>query len=104
MGQKPEEMTCPIIDASLKACEKLVSNTEMGAVRDAGLIHCGQGVEHLEMAHYGTLIAWAKSLRLEQIVPLLEQTLTEEKNADQVLNRCATEQVNDGAARMAKAA
>ncbi len=104
MGQKPEETTCPIIDASVKACEKLISHTETGAVRDAGLIHCGQGVEHLEMTHYGTLVAWAQSLRLEQIVPVLQQTLAEEKNADEVLSRCANEQVNEGAARMANAA
>ncbi len=104
MGQRPETTTCPVIDANIDACESLIRHTEPGAVRDAGIITCGQGVEHYEMARYGTLVSWAKDLRLEQIVPLLEATLKEEHGADAALSRCALGTVNQGAARMARAA
>jgi ferritin-like metal-binding protein YciE len=104
MGQKPETSQCDIIDANIGSCEKLIKHSEPGATRDAGLIAGAQSVEHYEIVHYGTLASWAKDLRLTQIVPLLEATLKEEHNANSVLTRCATEQVNQGAARMAKAA
>jgi ferritin-like metal-binding protein YciE len=69
-------------------------------VRDAGLIACGQAVEHYEMARYGSLVAWAKLGGQKDVVALLEQTLAEEKKADTLLNRLAHDDVN----RAAKAA
>ena len=104
MGQSPSAMTCDIIDAMIKTCEKMVSETEAGPVRDAALIFNGQGVEHYEMAHYGTLIAWAEACGKDEVVSLLQETLEEEKNADATLNDVALGDVNDEAANMAKAA
>jgi ferritin-like metal-binding protein YciE len=76
----------------------------MGAVRDAGLVACGQAVEHYEMARYGALIAWAQAGGHKDIVSLLQQTLDEEKKADKLLNDLAMKQINKSASGMAKAA
>ncbi len=66
--------------------------------RDALLIADAQSVEHLEMALYGTAIAWAHSLGFEDIAEVLEETLEEEKAADELLNSIAVDHINDKAA------
>ena len=46
---------------------------------DAGLLATAPAVEHYEISRYGTLIAWAEELSLEDAVSLLEETLKEEE-------------------------
>jgi ferritin-like metal-binding protein YciE len=58
-------------------------------VMDAGLIGCAQAVEHYEMARYGTLLAWAEQLELDEALDLLEETLEEEEAADEKLSEIA---------------
>ena len=53
------------------------------ATMDACLIAAGQRAEHYEMAAYGTLVAWARGMGHERAARLLQQTLDEEKAADQ---------------------
>lgn len=60
---------------------------------DAVLIGCAQAVEHYEIARYGLLKTWARQLGYDQAVPLLEETLQEERNTDDLLSRIA-EQAN----------
>jgi ferritin-like metal-binding protein YciE len=61
---------------------------------DAGLLAAAQAVEHYEISRYGTLIAWAEELGMREVVPLLEQTLAEEKNADKPLSQLAESKLN----------
>ena len=68
------------------------------ATMDACLIAGGQRAEHYEMAAYGTLIAWAKALGHMDAVDLLQQTLDEEKTADEKLTALAEGGINQGAA------
>jgi ferritin-like metal-binding protein YciE len=49
------------------------------------------------MAAYGTMIAWARSLGLDDAVQLLEETLNEEKAADEKLTALAQGGINDAA-------
>ena len=63
--------------------------TEPGAVRDAGIIAASQKIEHYEIASYGTLCAFAKTLGENDAAKLLTQTLAEEKEADCLLNDIA---------------
>jgi ferritin-like metal-binding protein YciE len=67
-------------------------------LRDATIIGAAQRVEHYEMAAYGTAIAHARLLEQEGIVDLLEQTLAEEKQADEKLTEIAESVVNLDAA------
>jgi ferritin-like metal-binding protein YciE len=56
---------------------------------DAGLIAAGQAAEHYEIARYGALKTWAQQLGMTEAAKLLEQTLKEEKVADQKLTDLA---------------
>src|SRR5678816_3849155 len=69
-----------------------------GATMDACLIAGGQRAEHYEMAAYGTLIAWAKALGHDEAAELLQQTLDEEKAADEKLSGLAEGGINQSAA------
>lgn len=61
---------------------------------DAVLIGCAQAVEHYEISRYGTLTNWAKQLGFANASKLLDETLAEEKRADQLLSQVAEKSVN----------
>lgn len=65
---------------------------------DACLIAAGQRAEHYEIAAYGSLVAWARALGHDDAAELLEQTLEEEKAADEKLSALAEGGINDQAA------
>ena len=69
---------------------------------DACLIAAGQRAEHYEMAAYGTLVAWAKAMGHEEAASLLQETLDEEKAADEKLSGLAEGGINQGAADSAQ--
>jgi ferritin-like metal-binding protein YciE len=68
---------------------------------DACLIAAAQRVEHYEMAAYGTLVAWAKVMGHTEAADLLEETLDEEKAADEKLSSLAEGGINQDAAEAA---
>jgi ferritin-like metal-binding protein YciE len=63
-------------------------------LRDAVIIGSAQRVEHYEIAAYGTAIAHARLLEHTDVVELLEESLGEEKAADQKLTEIAESVVN----------
>ncbi len=75
----------------------MLEEVEEGPVMDACIIAGGQRAEHYEMAAYGTCIAWANALELDDVARLLSQTLAEEKAADQKLSAIAEAGINDAA-------
>lgn len=85
---------CEAMDGLIKEAKEIMESTEPGVVRDAGIISAGQKVEHYEIASYGTLRTFASTLGLDKIASLLEQTLNEEKDADQKLTEVAESSVN----------
>ena len=90
LGKRPQGKTCEAIQGLIEECEELLEEaSEPSSVRDAGLIACGQAVEHYEMARYGALIAWANTLGKTAIVALLQANLDQEKQADTLLTKIA---------------
>ena len=73
------------------------------ATMDACLIAAGQRAEHYEMAAYGTLVAWARTLGHDEAAELLQQTLDEEKAADEKLSELAEGGLNQSAADASQA-
>ena len=71
------------------------------ATTDACLIAGGQRAEHYEMAAYGTLVAWARAMGHSEAADLLQETLDEEKAADEKLSALAEEGINQNAADVA---
>jgi len=74
-----------------------------GEVLDACIIAAGQRSEHYEMAAYGTVIAWAEALGLNDVADVLRETLEEEKAADEKLSALAEGEINQEAASSAEA-
>jgi len=66
---------------------------------DACLIAAAQRAEHYEMAAYGTLVAWARAMGHDEAADLLQETLDEEKAADEKLNSLAEGGINEEAAQ-----
>jgi ferritin-like metal-binding protein YciE len=91
-----------------KHCEGMAGIIEEGngvmeedfddATLDACLIASGQRAEHYEIAAYGTLIAWARTMGHTEVVELLEQTLEEESATDEKLSALAEGGINEEAA------
>ena len=104
LGKPAKAVTCEAIKGLIEEAEEVIGDSDPGPVRDAGLIACGQAVEHYEMARYGALIAWARAEGHNPIVALLQQTLDEEKKADKSLNELALKEINRSASAMAHAA
>lgn len=99
LGKKAVGKKCEAMEGITKEGEDIISETEKGtATRDVGLILAGQKVEHYEIATYGGLVQLAKTLSHNDVAKLLEQTLSEEKEADQLLTSVAENNVNYEAA------
>lgn len=97
-GKKAQAKKCEAMDGLIKEAEELMESTEEGVVRDAAIIAASQKVEHYEIASYGTLVSFAKTLGEDEAMELLEETLNEEKEADQLLTTVAESAVNIEAA------
>jgi len=80
--------------------KEAIDSIDKGPVRDAALIGGAQKVEHYEIASYGTIAALARQLGYKDAVPLLLETLEEEKATDQKLTLLAS---GGGNAKAAKA-
>lgn len=66
--------------------EKEISGIRDANLKDVAIIAAAQSVEHIEMARYGTLVSWAKELEYDEDADLLDETLSEEKEADKLLS------------------
>ena len=98
VGAKPEGIPCKAIQGIIEEGQEILQAFEDGEALDAGLIAAAQAVEHYEIARYGTLLAWAKQLGLSEVQGLIEETLVEEENTDQILSELAEDAINPAAA------
>ncbi|AWA30306.1 hypothetical protein HYN48_09535 [Flavobacterium magnum] len=98
IGQKAVAKKCDAMDGLIKEGEGIMEETELGVVRDAGIIAASQKIEHYEIATYGTLAAFAKTLGHDEALQLLVATLDEEKQADALLTQIAESHINLDAA------
>lgn len=94
IGKKASAKKCDAMEGLIKEGEGILEETEPGAVRDAGIIAASQKIEHYEIATYGTLAAFARTLGQDDAVALLEATLAEEKDADATLTEAAYNDIN----------
>lgn len=95
LGEKPQAKKCDAMEGIVKEGESILEDTDDGsATRDVGIILASQKVEHYEIATYGCLAQLAETLGLDEVKNLLGQTLTEEKEADQLLTDVAERSIN----------
>lgn len=99
LDEKAEAKKCDAMEGLTKEGEGIIESTEAGtATRDVGIILASQKVEHYEIASYGGLAQLAKTLGLDEVAAILEETLAEEKQADVLLTDIAERNINFKAA------
>jgi ferritin-like metal-binding protein YciE len=97
-GVEAKAIDCPAIDGILKEANEVTGDVADKSVLDAAIVASAQAVEHYEITRYGTLVAWAEELGRSDCASVLEETLEEEKAADQALTDVAETRVNRVAA------
>jgi ferritin-like metal-binding protein YciE len=97
LDEKPRGKHCAGMAGIVEeGSEKLQEDME-DSVLDACLIASAQKVEHYEIGAYGTAIAWAEALELSDVAQVLQETLAEEKAADEKLTALAESGINEAA-------
>lgn len=99
LEEKAAAKKCDAMAGLLEEAEGIIEDTDEGTlIRDAGLILAAQKVEHYEIATYGTLAVFAKTMGRDDVAELLAQTLANEKETDVALTTIAEGFVNEQAA------
>jgi len=101
IGEKARGKHCDGMAGIIEEGKSVMEEDFDDVTMDACLVASAQRVEHYEMAAYGTLVAWAQAMGHNDAAELLEQTLEEEKAADQKLTELAEGGINEGAATAA---
>ena len=94
IGKRAQGKTCPAIDGILEEGQEVVKEAEDDTIRDAAMLAAAQAVEHYEISRYGTLIAWAGKMGLDDAAGILAETLEEEKATDENLSELAESEIN----------
>ena len=102
LDEKVRGKHCEGIAGIIEEGKALMEEDFDDATLDAGLIAAGQRAEHYEIAAYGTLVAWAKTMGHTDAATLLQKNLDEEKVANDKLSELAEGGINQGAADAAE--
>jgi ferritin-like metal-binding protein YciE len=95
--KKPQGKTCAAINGITEEGAEIMEEYKGSPALDAGLLAAAQAVEHYEISRYGTLIAWAEELGLDDAGSLLKETLEEEEATDEALTEIAKTAINQQA-------
>lgn len=86
---KPGNTVCKGMKGLLEEGQKIIETEGDPQVKDAALIGAAQRVEHYEIAAYGTVREFARTLGYDDIARSLDMTLREEGDTDKDLSRIA---------------
>ncbi|QJE72808.1 ferritin-like domain-containing protein [Aerophototrophica crusticola] len=101
LDQRPRAKHCDAMEGLIEEAQSLLDEGLPPQLLDAAILAAAQKMEHYEIAAYGTVHAYAEACGLNDVAKLLEQTLAEEKQTDELLNRIAIEDVNKKAMQAA---
>jgi ferritin-like metal-binding protein YciE len=97
LGLFKGEQKCLAMEGLIAEGKKLMKEDMSPEVSDAAIIAAAQKIEHYEISSYGTAKAYAQELDLSEVEDLLQQTLDEEYEADDLLTELAESRVNQRA-------
>ena len=100
-GAEPKKQKCKGMHGLLEESDEMLGKDAAPAVRDAAIISACQRVEHYEIAAYGSVRTYAEQIGHERAAAVLQETLDEERAADQKLTEIAKNVVNIQATRSA---
>lgn len=98
IGKAARGKTCEAIVGIIDEGKEVIEEFGGTDALDPGLIAGAQAVEHYEISRYGTLKSFAQRLGLNDAAKLLDATLAEEKQTDELLSRLAATEMNRKAA------
>jgi ferritin-like metal-binding protein YciE len=99
LGESPRGVTCKGMKGLIEESDELLGEEMDPSVLDAGIIADAQRIEHYEIAAYGTVCEYARSMGHTRVASLLHDTLEEEKNTDKLLSNLAEGGINSLASR-----
>ena len=98
IGEKASGKKCDAMAGLIDETTGIIDETEKGSyTRDAALIMAAQKTEHYEIASYGSLKEFAKTMGYHNVVLILDEILEEEKETDIALNDLAINSINEKA-------
>lgn len=85
LNGKPRGVKCVGMEGLIEEGKEMMEEEMPDYLLDAALIGAAQRVEHYEIAAYGTARSFAEKLGLDEAVRLLQETLDEESQTDELL-------------------
>ena len=98
LGVPPRGKKCKGMEGLIEEGAEMIEEKAEAPVKDAALISAAQRVEHYEIAGYGCVRSYAETLGYDEAAELLQKTLDEESQANELLTKIA-EDINEEAAR-----
>lgn len=99
LDENPKGKTCKAMKGLIEEGSEILKEDGEESVLDAGIIVAAQKVEHYEMAGYGSVRTFAQLLGQNKAAELLQTTLDEESETNEILNKLAESVVNPEALR-----
>ena len=94
IGETLKRKKCKAMEGLLAEGKEMMEDYEGDPAIDAVLIAAAQKVEHYEIASYGTVCAWAQQMNHNEALNLFQESLDEEKAADEKLTQIAESAAN----------
>jgi ferritin-like metal-binding protein YciE len=94
LDEKPKGKTCHGMKGLIEEGSEILNEDGDDSVLDAGIIVAAQKVEHYEIAAYGSVRTFAHLLGKDKSAEVLQTTLDEESETNEILNKLAESVVN----------
>ncbi|PYX29964.1 MAG: ferritin-like domain-containing protein [Acidobacteria bacterium] len=94
LDEKPKGKTCRAMKGLIEEGSEILQQDGEESILDAGIIVAAQKVEHYEIASYGSVRTFAHLLGQNKAAELLQTTLDEESETNELLNRLAGSTIN----------
>jgi ferritin-like metal-binding protein YciE len=94
LDESPKGKACQAMKGLIKEGSEILTEDGEDSVLDAGIIVAAQKVEHYEIASYGSVRTFAHLLGKDEAARLLQSTLNEESETNEILNQLAESIVN----------
>jgi ferritin-like metal-binding protein YciE len=93
-GKRPRGKACEAMNGLLAECQEAIEEGEPGPVLDAALVASVQGIKTYEITRYGSLLAFARQMGLNDAIKDLETLRDAARNDDQALSKIAESSSN----------
>lgn len=97
MNEPPVERKCRAMMGIIAEASDVLNECGTEEVRDAAIVSSTQRIQHYELAGYGTARTYAETIGADEAAKVLQLTLDEERNMDNMLTELAQNAVNQEA-------